>query len=265
MPEPSPSRAPQQEMSSSNSNPLLGEEFDSSVLDTLIEESLSDKKPAEPVKISPLFSFGDTRLIKKLDSILQEYLPPEQSILVLDGLREELYSGLRSRSIQDLHSLVLNTKTSTGVKPSLPSWNIKNPDIVFVNYGLPTGRENDTSFVKALKDSNFSSSFCSWTSVIRYDVNPDEIEEDELEKWHGILFSELRIWRPKLIIPVGALASSVFLGSNAKLADRQGVVHWVGPWAIMPIYSYIYAIKSNKLDAFNQGLMQAHKYCFGET
>jgi uracil-DNA glycosylase len=243
----------------------LGEDFDAEALKLFIEESLSDTPElTERVHHDSLLSFGDTRLIEKLSTILEEHIKREQIVLVLDKLREELYAGTASSSIKDLHNIILNTKVKGDPgKAVMPSWNIKNPDVVFVGEKPPRWGDADSQFVDALKSVRFNSNLCAWTSVVRY-WPTDGLDDDEERRWIDFLFSELRIWQPKLIIPLGGYATSVFLGSDAKMGDRQGVFHWLGPWAVLPLYSYSYCIQANKLDTFKQGLEQAHKFCFGD-
>lgn len=245
----------------------LGSEFDPETLTTFIEESLTESPSKELESVhDALFSFGDTRLFEKLTGILAEHnIQPEEVVLVLDKLREELYAGHSSSSIQDLHTIILNTKLSGKAKPVLPSWNIKDPDVVFVSENPPRWSDADHQFVQALKSARFSSTICAWTSVVRYwPSSTGDITPDEERRWIDLLFSELRIWRPKLIIPLGGYATSMFLGSEQKLSERQGILHWLGPWAVLPLYSYTYSIKANKIDTFKQGLEQAHKFCFGD-
>jgi len=243
----------------------LESDFDLDVLQESITQALSDMPETKISSTSRiLFSFGDTRMIEKLYGILEEHLAPEQIVLILDRLREELLSGTRSQSIQDLHTIILNTKL-TKTKPTLPSWNIKNPDIVFVSENPPLWGDDDKSFVEMLKNQGFSSKLCAWTSVIRYWPEKSvKITDEEKERWNDFLFSELRIWRPKLIIPIGSYATSIFLGEELKFGDRQGNLYWVGPWSLLPLYSYSYSIRANKIDLFKQGLEQAYKFCFGD-
>lgn len=183
----------------------------------------------------------------------------------MDRLRTELYGGTASASIQQLHTVIAHFKTSDGSKTQLPQFNIKAPDVVFVGETPPRWGEMDTQFIQLLKDTGFSSTTCAWTSLIRY--NPKDLKSvgaEEVERWQEFLFSELRIWQPKLIVTLGAVTTNTLLGEGPKLAERQNIVHWVGPWAVVPNYSYPYAVNSNRLDSFKQGLELCYKFCFGE-
>lgn len=233
----------------------------------MVEDALSatEQAPAAPVGSNEvLFSFGDTRLLSKLDEILSDMLDPEQIAMVMDRLRAELYAGLSSTSIASLHTLIINYKTSNGDKPQLPHWNTASPDVVFVSDTPPRWGDTDAQFVEELKRVGFKSASCAWTSIVRY--NPEDVSSlgsEEVGRWREFLFSELRIWKPKLIVALGAYATNTLLGEGPKLAERQNIVHWLGPWAILPMYSYAYASNSNRLDAFRQGLDLGYKFCFG--
>lgn len=266
--EPQAATPPDQPFPSSD----LGTEYDPEKLREFISSSLADHEPSPNTDEQPhvhdaLFSFGDTRLLEKLNGILlEENVQPESAVLILDRLREELYSGTSSGSIQDLHTIIVNSKLKgTTAKAVLPSWNIKDPDVVFVSDTPPRWGDTDAQFVQTLKDVRFNSNICAWTSVVRYwPKSVSDLDPEEERRWIDLLFSELRIWRPKLIIPLGGYATSIFLGSDLKLSDRVGNLHWLGPWVVLPLYSYPYAIKANKLDQLKQGLEQGFKYCFGD-
>lgn len=232
----------------------------------LVDEALTPIAPSTNVRSysESIFSFGDTNIFSKLQEALKDHLDNSQISLVLDKLRTELYSGMKSKSISELHTIITNFKTVNNISPKLPSWNISTPDIVFITESPPFWGESDSGFVAELKRVGFSSSICAWTFLVRchYDKTIS-IPDEEFKFWKQVLFSELRIWQPKLIFPVGKTVTDSFLGEGPKFREREGVIHWIGPWAILPTSSFSYATKNDKINQFRQNLTIGYDFCFG--
>jgi uracil-DNA glycosylase len=231
-------------------------QFDPAALEELLTLALHD--PA--VIVSPqrdLFSFGDTKLLSVLDEILAQWLNRAEVALILDELRDRLYAEITPTSIQKLHTALINTVHEGEIQ--LPHWNIADPDVVFVGSLPYIGADYEQQFIDALIAAGFSSRQCAWTSVTRT-VKTQNLDPG---RWLPFLFAELRIWRPKLIVTLGAPPLSALLGEMTTVTKARGVIHWVGPWAVLPTYAPAYAVKANRFGDLTDDLLHAHSFAFG--
>ncbi|NBP57693.1 hypothetical protein EBU71_14390, partial [bacterium] len=76
------------------------------------------------------------------------------------------------------------------------------------------------------------------------------------------LHSEIQLFNPKLIVPLGLLPLVSLLGCEAKIKDYRGNILWLGYWPVLPTYSPMYAIKSGKsqTDQFISDIQTAHTF-----
>jgi uracil-DNA glycosylase len=230
----------------------MTDEFDPQALEALLAEALRSN---EETPHSTIFRFGDTKVLSVIDQVLANWMPQAEKALALAELREHLFADTVSTSPQQLHTLVNHVKTKG--KVAKPYWNIQNPDVVFVSDVPPYGKAGEV-LAGCLKDSGFSSRHVAWTFW-----NRTGYDDEDISKWLPYTYAELRSWNPKLIVTLGAEASVQILGDITKLAEVRGVVHWVGPWPVMPTYSPLYADKAKRLDHLVQDLSRAHEFAYG--
>lgn len=247
----------------------MEQEFRPQDVEAIIEEALQgarEKDFSPNVSALPersekvLFSLGDTLLLENLHSVLSSYLEPGDISVVCDYLREELCAGIGSTDIVMVHRLA---SAFAGGDNQMPYWNVVNPDVVFVSDFPPKGKEDDDIFVTSLKDAGFSSMHCCWDFVVK---SKGAFDESTFDKWRRFFWSEIRIWRPKLIVTLGANAWSWVScdESSPKLSDICGQIFWAGPWAILPTYSPSYVAQSKRIDQFITDLKTGHAFVFGD-
>lgn len=233
-------------------------EFNADELQALVRAALEEQVAAiegRDDSARTLFAFGDTRILSVIDEVFSKWIPREELSVALGELRDRLYAEVSSLDIHTLHTIMSKVKSDRDVV--LPSWNVQNPDVMLVSPYPPYGEE-PTILVDCLKESGFSSRHCVWTWVNRSGG------DGGIEPWLPFLFHEIRIWRPKLIVGLGAGAVDPLLG-EVKMGEVHGVVHWMGPWAIMPCYSPTYAAKSSKINQLVSDLRGAHEFVFGRA
>lgn len=187
----------------------------------------------------------DSSVVESLSDILKQYIPHPQDIaLAIDDVKKSLLSNYgnqedKKKNIQQIHTVVVNCRKCPRVipEPELPTWNKVDPDVVFISES-PLGN-NDGYLIQAMKDAGFSSSRVCATSVIRCNIRAGEkISAEEIGNCSkNFLFDELKMMRPKLIIPLGKIPSSVMLGRDVSMKESRGSIFWLGIWQIMPAMS----------------------------
>jgi len=216
------------------------------------------------------FSFGQDRLFEVLSDKLENYIPRADVSLVLDDLREEVYSYTGDDSIREVHSIIKNCKKCPNLvlDRALPAWNKTDPDIVLINERPTVSKEEGQLLVKGLQKAGFKSTLAGMTFVNRCSTKGNaKYSQEEVSNCSSFLFTELQLLRPKLIVPLGLAATQVLLGGDLQLKDVKGKICWLGPWAIMPSFSpaYILRAEGGAADSFNADLQVAHKFIYGEN
>jgi len=232
----------------------MDQEFSNDELQELVAKALEEFTTQPEPSWRALVSFGDTKILSVIDEVFSKWIPRAELTVALGELRDRLYADQDSSAIGALHAAMKRVKSKGTVL--LPHWNVTNPDVMFVGLTPPYGEEPGI-FVSALKEAGFSSRHCAWSWWMR-----TAHRDEEIDPWLPYLFGEIRIWKPKLICPLGAAAAAPLIG-NIKITEAHGAVHWLGPWAVMPIYSPTYAAKSSKVQALVQDLRSAHDFVFG--
>lgn len=230
---------------------MTSDEFDPDALAALLAEALESNQN----KQTTIFRHGDTKILSVIDQVLSNWMPQAEKALALTELRDRLFSDVITTSPQELHTIIGHVKTPGTVVQ--PFWNIQDPDVVLVSDVPPYGDAGEI-IADSLRGSGFSSRNVAWTFWHR-----TGLKDEDVVKWVPYTYAEMRSWNPKLIVTLGADATVQFLGDVSKLAEVRGVIHWVGPWPIMPTYSPLYAQKSNKLDQLTQDLARAHEFTYG--
>lgn len=229
-------------------------EFSPDELEELIREALAKGRPTESERI---FRWGDSRLFELLADILPNFLEHEQRVEIYQMIRHRLFAEVTPTSeLKNLHSATINLKNRGVIR--LPLWNITDPSLVLVSEKPGGGMGGDDLVPKALKDAGFSSENCAWTSLVRGD---DELTEAPF--WGNFLFSELRLWNPGLIVPMGQAVTEFFLGKT-KITEAHGMIRWEGIWAFMPTFSGAHAVKAGKETQLFKDMKIAYQFLHGE-
>jgi len=221
-------------------------------------------------KTSMPFSFGDMKLLSVLDEILPKYLHRADVQSILDDLRTKLVADYDLPSLKSLHELTKNCRKCPNLvhNAALPTWNLSDPDVVFV---LDTPRQNPDSYkilTDLLKDVGFSSRRVALTYINR--CVPKEYRAyspNEIENCLSYLFNEIQILHPKLIVLLGSGPLLSFFGTGTKLKDCRGKVIWLGPWAFLPTYSpgYLKHGGESQVAETRADMSRAYHFAYGSA
>lgn len=229
---------------------------------------LSETSEQASVKLS----YGDTKLFEKLYGILQAHdLSAEACQDILHELVVTLQSPIKKTKISSIHSLASKCKMCPNMNhdASLPSWNIKDPDVVFITEGprsfSPDGKD---LFISALSQAGFESSNCCLTYSTRCTKGSARSAE-EIKNCSDYLFAEIEAWKPKLIVPLGSIPSKELLGPELKMTSSisHHKIIWLGPWAILPCYSpdHASAKQQNLIADFKRIIKYAYEFTYKEN
>lgn len=246
----------------------MREEFDPDALHRLIDEALGEVDPPStlPTASRLPFTYGETHLLEYLAEVLPKYLHGADLQMVLEELRLKYLHGASDVKLQHLHTVVRHCRRCPEVEPSpqLPTWNVNNPDVAFVAENMVQKEEAGRYFVKALKQSGFSSRHVVLTAVTRCPIAGRGPNHLEVENCSSYLYSELQVMAPKLIIPLGNTAAGTFIGT-AKITEDHGRIFWLGPWAVMPTFSPAYVLTRDLQEPFESDLKKAHGFVYGAS
>lgn len=246
----------------------MTEDFDLESLHRLIDEALEEPEkstsPEPPSNKKMPFAFNDTRLLEILSNVLPEYMHQADMQMVLDRLRTELFNGYNVGNLRDMHSVIQYCRKCPEVQPSpqMPQWNLSSPDIVFVADNVNRPPEGDKYFITTLKKAGFSSNNVCMTYSTRCPIKGRGPNGTELSNCSNYLYPELEMLEPKLIIAMGNAAAAQFLGP-IKITEEHGRIFWIGPWAIMPMYSPAYTLRAGYEEHFERDLANAYKFVYG--
>lgn len=249
----------------------MTDEYDPEELENLVTKALEN---IEESTNYALFSFGDTRLLAHLETILPEHVSRGEVQIILDSLRSKLYEGLaghkeNNKALRSIHGAVSRCRVCPNMKPDpqLPKWNVVDPDIMFLQNMPVSGSDADKFFVAALKDAGFRSSRLCVTSVVR--CYPQENRQPEAEEISACttryLFSEIQLMKPQLVVALGGLPAGVLLGGQIKITEERGNLFWVGPWPVLATYSPAYAIRTDRQSQeLSKDIQRAYEFLYGK-
>ncbi|HJS83789.1 MAG TPA: uracil-DNA glycosylase family protein [Nitrososphaera sp.] len=212
----------------------------------------------------PLYWY-ESRLFEHLAELLPAYLAAPQVQEILANLRSALLAHETTANLQYLHTTVKHCRKCADAvvsSPHLPSWNVVNPDVVFVSAVTITDDQEAGYLINHLRGAGFASSQVALTSLMRCIPKEGRPQSSEIAACLPYLTAELQIWQPKLIATLGGAPTSALLG-DVKITKSRGILHWIGPWAVFPMLDPRYAIRSEQTDIFTQDLQQAHKFVYG--
>lgn len=247
------------------------EEFDEKDVIDLVTSALAEHGPEVFLQRSertlPL-ALNEGRLLEMLSTQLTKYLPNPDVQVILDDLRTELYSDLDTGTLKNLHSVTLNCRRCPAMaSPQLPMWNLVDPDVMFILDQPVDHKEASGLFVDTLKKAGFKSHRVMLSYVNRCILKEKRKPNvSEIQNCVPYLQNEIQLVKPKLVVPLGLVPTSVLLNADVKLADERGRIIWLGPWAIMPTYSpsYILKAQSSTLATFESDIQLAYNFTYGE-
>lgn len=249
----------------------MNDEFDESEVLDLVAKALSEKgdKAFKSKSKLPL-AMGDSNLLEKLSEILPIYLNQGDVQMVMYELRNELYKDLSvDETLEQLHMITRNCKKCPEVLPGsqIPHWNVADPDVVFVADSPSLDGTSMEMFTKTASGAGFTSGRLCMTFVNRCKkASRAKHTIEEINTCTPYLLSEIQILKPKLIIPLGLIATNAILGANLHLNEERGKIIWLGPWAILPTFSPSYVLRGggNLNNLFIQDMEKAFNFVYGE-
>lgn len=242
----------------------MREDFDPDALHRMIDDVLGegDHLPPPPASSRLPFGLGDSKLFEELHELLPKYMHAADGQVVLDELRSRYFEGLHKVSLQEMHTITKHCRRCPEVEPApqLPQGNLAHPDVVFVGENLAT---TNTEYLYEVSGKvGFSLRHTAVTAVTRCPIPGRQPNNLEIENCTNYLFTELQVLLPKLIVPMGNTASSVFLGT-IKITEDHGRIFWIGPWAVMPIMAPSHVLARDLDDVFLADMTRAYSFCYG--
>jgi len=247
------------------------QEFDEDEVLALVAKALESKGQDAFRVITKLpLSFGDTIVLEKLDSILSKYFNKADVQMVLHELRDIQLTGFPvDKTLEQLHLITKNCRRCPDAIPgaTIPFWNVTDPDVVFVTdtpYFDPSSMEY---FTKTASGVGFTSSRLCMTFVNRcLKKSKTKHSQEEIQSCIPYLHNELQVLRPKLVVPLGLIATCSLLPAKIHMNEERGRIVWLGPWPILPTFSPSYVLRGagNLPQLFEQDLQKAYNFVYGE-
>lgn len=214
-------------------------------------------------------ALNEGRLLEVLWDDISQRLPVAEAQEVITNLRSNLVSEFEPPvQLEMLHSMVKNCTRCSDLKPDpqMPGWNRTDPDVLLVGEVPGYPKDSVSTLVHGLREAGFSPTVLCLTYVNRCPVAARKHTEEEKENCFSYLTAEIELMKPSLIVPLGAVATSVLCGTQVQLGEERGKVIWMGPWAILPTYSPTYVVRSNTDSIrtnFIHDLQDAHRFVNG--
>lgn len=210
---------------------------------------------------------GTSQLLGEVLESLRPILTQEDISSVMGVIRKNLSTNQQEENLTDVHTVLKHCKRCKDVQssPRLPVGNVATPDILFVHEkAILSNSDEAREFNKLILDSGIDPSSALHTSIVRCELTSQEQYDSCAKNCLGYLYSEIQILKPKLIILVGSVPAKIVLGSQKKITEDHGSVFWLGPWAIMTVFSIGYASYSEeKKSQLIADLRSAHTFCYG--
>lgn len=247
------------------------EEFDESDVLDLVQAALSDLgKDAFAIKSKLPLALGDSDILKSLSEVLSVYLNQADIQMILDELRRRTFKDFNvDKTLEQLHIITKNCiKCPNLIHGSqIPYWNVTDPDVVFIVEGPYVDQSSMELFTNTASGAGFSSSRICMTFVNRCQKkSKTKYTLDEINACTPYLHTEIQVLRPKLIVPLGLIATCAIMGASIQMNEQRGKLLWLGPWPILPMFSPGYALRGgdNLSSLFAQDMEKAHNFVYGE-
>lgn len=242
--------------------------YDSQEVSDILSDALGSSAPQQSEDIGhSALSFGDMTVFSSLYEILSKYLHSADLQVVMDELRQDLHAGFTGTSLKNLHSLSLNCRKCPNLThpASLPSWNLKDPDILFVMESPSLSQDDFDYLITCAKEAGLRSRNLALTYLNRCSSPSGKYTDVENQNCFGFLASEIEILKPKLVLGFGLSVACSLLHSPVKLGEERGKVIWMGPWAVICTWAPGYALRSKGVAAeqFRMDIATAFQYVYG--
>lgn len=229
-------------------------------LQNILDEALSES----PERSYGQLGFMETDIVSSIYSSLEGRIPNADIVSAIKEARVSSISSKISLKITDLHTLAHNCRKCkfNSITPALPKWNVNNPDVLFVLESSYLDSASSDYFIKTLKEAGFSSDKICLTYLLRCPTR--EIDPKYIDNCVSYLHSEIQIMNPKIVCTLGANVLSSIFGTELKIKDYKQKITWLGSWAIYPVYSLNYVLKSGEQaqDSFQQDINQIYQLCY---
>lgn len=219
----------------------------------LITQALSKPKP---------FLYPQVQALEVMTQALWDKVDPVVIQQALQQARSGLSQGLvLDQDLSYLHTRVKHCRICPDRHtPHLPSFNIKDPTVVLV-HALPTASSEATGLLnQALAKSGFKISQVASTSIVRCEGGLPT--KAEIDNCLGYLYDEIQLWQPQLIVALGSVAATAFIG-NQKINDTHGEIFWFHTWPVLATFDPAHALRSSNVATFEEELASAWRFCFG--
>lgn len=213
-------------------------------------------------------SYSDVSYIEHLYPRLLECLEADQVQNILRDTLTSVSITQATPTLSSLHTTVKHCRRCPSVtpEPELPHWNYSSPDMVLVNDTMFPPKDASDILIKALKETQWSSDKCAFTSLVRCPLPARGPLDEEIQNCSSYLDYELQIWKPKLIVPMGLKSSQFFFGDKTKLSEIKGTLFWLGAWPIFPTLSPMQLTIKSQASMYNEfieHLSTAYNICYG--
>jgi len=237
---------------------MSSEEFDPTILQDILDEAMSvDRSYGQ-------LGFMETDIVSSIFSALSNKLTNADILEVIQDARVSINSYKVPNKITDLHTVVHNCRkcSFSGPTPVLPKWNLINPDVLFIFETSYLDQQSTDFFIKTLKEIGFSSSNICMTYLLRCPTR--DVSKQYIDNCSQYLHSEIQIMNPKVIAPLGNTVLSSLFGTTLQIKDYKQKLTWFGSWAIYPLYSIPYILKSGEQaqSSFYEDLAQLYQFCY---
>jgi|LauGreDrversion4_2_1035121.scaffolds.fasta_scaffold00485_44 uracil-DNA glycosylase len=244
----------------------MTDEFSNEEIEQLVQLALSEDYNKFNPSNGLHLGYAESSLLENLALRLENRFAHSELNEIIQDLRSDLIAQKISFSIKDLHTQVLNCRKCKNFKPdpTLPMWNVKNPDIVFVLDYPIYNREVAEFFLSTLKAANFSSDRVCLTYLNRCSYPKRKFEPQEIFNCSPYLHLELQMLNPKLIVSLGSVTAASLFGKDLTIKDYRGKITWIGSWPVLVTYSptHIAKTSSHLIENFNNDIIFAYDYLY---
>ena len=246
------------------------EEFNIETLHALVDQALQVPEKFEEISnSSPLsFSLGDTSLFELFYDALLGVCNVEETQAVIDVVRSKYAVVSTKTDLKTLYTFVKNCRKCDSVDPNpiTSLGNLVNPDVVFL-YDRPMfSTESFRNWTSLLKEAGFLLERVAHVSVVKcMPADKNQLDTSVISQCSkSYLFTELQLLSPELVVLCGSMPTKLFLGDIDTLNSHKGIVHWLGPWAFMPVHTMFYSEKSgpNAVKGLQADIQKAYNFCY---
>jgi len=239
------------------------ENFDSIILQDIIEEALSDS-PSTSSRSYGQLGFMETDIVSSIFQAIDKKLPNADVLEIIKDARVSINSTKNSLKITDLHTVTHNCRKCqfSSVVPSLPKWNVTNPDVLFIFETSYLDQQSSEFFISSLKEAGFSSANVCMSYLLRCPTR--DVQQNYIDNCISYINNEIQIMNPKVVCPLGNTVLSSIFGDDLKIKDYKQKITWLGSWPIFPLYAIPYVLKSGEQAqaSFKEDLAQLYHFCY---